>query len=823
MFFYLLVQTEIKTLKINSYAIVNANIFLKDSILKNGTIIVKDGKIVDVGKNLKIPNDILILDYSGKYVYPGFIEILREISNDTLKEIENLRNLGFTIAQIIKNDSILRGFTKVIKLDGDSIKNSSILNNPFFVISFERYKDRYPVSLMGTIAYIRQFLYDENIKDIIFLSNDNELNVLRSYKIIEEFKLNSLIYGTNKEFKIIEALKRQTNLILPLEFIDSIRDEPTLNELLDWKFSRENARILYENNFKFALSTKNIKDEKKFLKNLRELAKRMDENQIILSLTEIPARMLNIYKDYGSIEKGKKAYFTITDGSIFDENGLLFEVWIDGVIYRISKYPRKFFGIWNVKINDSIFKLEILNESGKLKVKLNGKDVKAKFKNYILTLDDKYKIYFSDEGCLDCEFLSFQERKAIEKLKEKPQYPRLYKIYPKYKKVLIKNAIVWLPDTILSDVDILIEDGKFKKISKNINEKDAYIIDAKDKHITPGIFDAHSHIAIDGGVNEWSESIVPEVRVIDVINPFDIDIYRELAGGVTMAHIMHGSANPIGGQNAIIKLKWGFLDDSLIYKNAPRTIKFALGENPKQSNWSESSNRYPKSRLGVIGIIEDAFIKAKNYNGKKNLRMETLKDILKGEIQIHCHAYRQDEMLALMESLKKFNIQVRMFHHALEAYKIAKELKNYNVYITTFSDWWSYKIETYDAIPYNAIITTKNDVLTSLNSDSPELARRLNSEAGKMIKYGNLKPTDALKLITLNPAKQFGVDKFVGSIEVGKDADFVIWNSNPLSPYSIVLQTWIEGRKFFDREDDLKLREELKKLKETLLNEYKSD
>ncbi|MEO0210195.1 MAG: hypothetical protein ABIL43_08400, partial [candidate division WOR-3 bacterium] len=198
MFFYLLVQTEIKTLKINSYAIVNANIFLKDSILKNGTIIVKDGKIVDVGRNLKIPNDILILDYSGKYVYPGFIEILREISSDTLKEIENLRNLGFTIAQIIKNDSILRGFTKVIKLDGDSIKNSTILNNPFFVISFERYKDKYPVSLMGTIAYIRQFLYDENIKNIIFLSNENELNVLRSYKIIEEFKLNSLIYGTNK-------------------------------------------------------------------------------------------------------------------------------------------------------------------------------------------------------------------------------------------------------------------------------------------------------------------------------------------------------------------------------------------------------------------------------------------------------------------------------------------------------------------------------------------------------------------------------------------------------------------------------------------------
>ncbi len=202
--------------------------------------------------------------------------------------------------------------------------------------------------------------------------------------------------------------------------------------------------------------------------------------------------------------------------------------------------------------------------------------------------------------------------------------------------------------------------------------------------------------------------------------------------------------------------------------------------------------------------------------------MEALKDILDGKIQIHCHAYRQDEMLALMESLKKFGIQLRMFHHALEAYKISKELKRENVYVSTFSDWWSYKFEAYDAIPYNAFITTKNDVLTSLNSDSPELARRLNSEAGKMLKYGFTKETDALKLITLNPAKQFSIDKFIGSLEKGKDADFVIWNGNPLSPYSIVLETWIEGRKFFDREEDLKIRKEIKLLKEKLINEFKN-
>ncbi|MEO0203373.1 MAG: hypothetical protein ABIL37_06615, partial [candidate division WOR-3 bacterium] len=279
MFLYILAQSEIRLLEPNSYVILNANIFLGDSILERGTIIVRDGRIVSVGKNVKIPKDVLVLDYSGKFVYPGFIEILRETSKDNLEEIKNLRNLGFTIAQIIDNDSILRGFTKVIKLKSDSIRSNIILDSSFFVISFQTYKDKYPVSLMGTIAYIRQFLYDQNIKNVIFLSNGNELNVLRSYKIINEFKLNSLIYGTNKEFRIVDGLEKNLNLILPLEFIDSLSENPTLNELLNWKFSRENARILSEYGFIFALSTKNIKSQEKFLKNLRELAKRIDENK----------------------------------------------------------------------------------------------------------------------------------------------------------------------------------------------------------------------------------------------------------------------------------------------------------------------------------------------------------------------------------------------------------------------------------------------------------------------------------------------------------------------------------------------------------------
>ena len=806
--------------KTSNYAIVNANIFLKDSIIKNGIIIVKNGRIYDVGENIKIPNDVLILDYSGKYVYPGFIETISEISNDTLKEIEKLRNFGFTIVQIIGKDSILRGFTKIILTD-DSLKKIS--ENSYFVISFQTNKEKYPVSLMGTIAKIRQFLYDKNLKNVLFLTNKNELNVLRAQKIADEFKLNSLIFGTNKEFRITESLKKNQNLILPLKFKDSISQEPNLNELIDWKFSRENARILIENGYSFALSSNGIKKQAEFLKNLRILAKRIDENEIILSLTLIPAKMLGIDNNYGSIEKGKIANFTITDGNIFSKNSSIFEVWINGVIYRISKYPRKFFGNWEVKIGDSTFRLRIYNEDKSLIVKVNDKVYsKVHFENNILKFGN-YKLYFSDDGCLNCKYISELEEEEVKKIIDKENPPKIYKSFPTFKTILIKNGIIWLPDTILENADIYIKNGKIVEIGKNLNFNAEYVIDATNKHITPGIFDAHSHIAIDGDVNEWSESITPEVRVIDVINPFDINIYRELAGGVTTAHIMHGSANAIGGQNVIIKLKWGFPADSLVYRNSPRTIKFALGENPKRSNWLENSGRYPRSRLGVISIIEDALLRAKNYKGKKNLRMEALKEILDGKIQIHCHAYRQDEMLALMESLKKFGIQVRMFHHALEAYKISKELKRENVYISTFSDWWSYKFEAYDAIPYNAFITTKNGVLTSLNSDSPELGRRLNSEAGKMLKYGFVKETDVLKLITINPAKQFSLDKFIGSLEKGKDADFVIWNGNPLSPYSIVLETWIEGRKFFDREEDLKIRKEIELLKEKLMNEFKDE
>ncbi|MEO0223790.1 MAG: amidohydrolase family protein [candidate division WOR-3 bacterium] len=817
MIIFLVSQFQIP--KLSNYAIINANIFLKDSIIKNGTIIVKNGKIYNVGKNIKIPNDVLVLDYSGKYVYPGFIEIISEISIDTLKEIEKLRNLGFTIVQIINKDSILRGFTKIVFTE-DSIKKVS--ENSYFVISFQTNKETYPVSLMGTIAKIRQFLYDENLKNVLFLTNKNELNVLRAQKITDEFKLNSLIFGTNKEFRIIENLKKNQNLILPLKFVDSLRKEPSLNELIDWKFSRENPRILVENGYSFALSSNEIKEQNEFLKSLRELSKRMDENKIILSLTLIPAKMLGIDNNYGSIEKGKMANYTITDGNIFSKNSSIFEVWINGIIYRISKYPRKFFGNWEAKINDSTFSLKIYKEGKSLKVKINDKAYSnVYFENNVLEVDN-YKFYFSDDGCLNCKYISKLEEEEIKKIKEKENPPKIYKLFPTFKTILIKNGTIWLPDTILENTDIFIKNGKIVEIGKNLNFNAEYVIDATNKHITPGIFDAHSHIAIDGDVNEWSESITPEVRVIDVINPFDINIYRELSGGVTTAHIMHGSANAIGGQNVIIKLKWGLPADSLVYKNAPRTIKFALGENPKRSNWLENSDRYPRSRLGVISIIEDALLKAKNYKGKKNLRMEALKDILDGKIQIHCHAYRQDEMLALMESLKKFGIQLRMFHHALEAYKISKELKRENVYVSTFSDWWSYKFEAYDAIPYNAFITTKNDVLTSLNSDSPELARRLNSEAGKMLKYGFTKETDALKLITLNPAKQFSIDKFIGSLEKGKDADFVIWNGNPLSPYSIVLETWIEGRKFYDREEDLKIRKEIKLLKEKLINEFKN-
>ena len=410
--------------------------------------------------------------------------------------------------------------------------------------------------------------------------------------------------------------------------------------------------------------------------------------------------------------------------------------------------------------------------------------------------------------------------------------------------ILIQNAtILTVSHGTIEHGSILIKDGKIAEVGTSIKApKDAQVFDAAGQFVIPGIIDCHSHIAVDGSVNEGSVSVSSIVNIADVLNPDDIDIYRDLAGGVTVANVLHGSANSIGGQTVVIKLRWGLPASKLPFEGAVPGIKFALGENPKRSNFSVpgATPRYPTTRMGVEETIRTAFAEARDYKktwddydkrvsgGDKNaipprrdLRLDPLVEVLEGKRYVHSHCYREDEILMLLRVAKEFGFKVRTLQHVLEGYKVADEIAAAGTGASTFSDWWAYKVEAYDAIPYNAAIMTRRGVIVSINSDDAEEATHLNQEAAKTMKYGGLTHDEALKLVTLNPAMQLGIDNRVGSIDVGKDADLVIYNHDPLSAYAVVQETLIDGRVYFDRKRDISEREAREKEKKALMEKEK--
>jgi len=388
--------------------------------------------------------------------------------------------------------------------------------------------------------------------------------------------------------------------------------------------------------------------------------------------------------------------------------------------------------------------------------------------------------------------------------------------------VVFRNATVWTsgPAGVLEGASVLVRDGKIAAVGREVEVPDgAIIVDATGKHISPGVIDCHSHIATDGGVNESAQTITAEVRIGDFVDANDVNIYRQLAGGVTSSNILHGSANTIGGQNQVLKFRWGALPEEMKFAEAPQGIKFALGENVKQSNWGdEYRTRYPQTRMGVEQLIFDAFRAADGYRKRwkawdqneqgmpprVDLELKALAEVLDGSRLIHCHSYRQDEILATMRVCELFGVRIGTFQHILEGYKVAEVMAEHGVGGSAFSDWWAYKFEVYDAIPYNGAIMHNAGVVVSFNSDDSELARRLPLEAAKAVKYGGVEPAEAFKFVTLNPAKQLGIDKYVGSLEPGKQADLVVWSGSPLSTYTRCEQTWVDGRKYFDREEDRK-------------------
>lgn len=400
---------------------------------------------------------------------------------------------------------------------------------------------------------------------------------------------------------------------------------------------------------------------------------------------------------------------------------------------------------------------------------------------------------------------------------------------PPQQTVVVRNATVWTAGEqgILEQADVLVRDGEIRAVGFDLDAPgNALEIDGSGMHVTPGIIDAHSHAAIIGGVNESTDISTAQVRIEDVIDSGSINIYRQLAGGVTAINLLHGSANAIGGQMAVIKMRWGASPEELMFEAATPGIKFALGENPKQSNWSNDDPRYPQSRPGVAQIIDEKFQQASDYRRKMeqmpegrrarnvvpprpDLEMEAVVEILEGVRKIHSHAYRADEMVMLIDIAESFGVTIGTFQHVLEGYKLARRMAEHGAGGSGFIDWWNFKHEAHDAIPYNPALMAMGGVTVGLHSDNPELARRMNLEAAKAVRYGGVGEHDALVMITANPARQLGVGERTGRLEEGLDADFVIWNRHPLSVYSRVEQTWVDGRRYFDREADLAHRKAL--------------
>jgi imidazolonepropionase-like amidohydrolase len=632
----------------------------------------------------------------------------------------------------------------------------------------------------------------------------------------------------------------------------------------EWNQKPTNPSHLEKNNIVFAITLDGLKSPNNLKENIiKAIDHGLTKEKALEALTSIPAKLIGRNDVLGYLKKDYLANFLITSGEIFDNNTVIYENWVKGNRNIINSMEIKDIrGKYKLTVGDKNTVLDISGKLEKPKAKLKDSTLTVKklsykggWLNMTVNDDSKFirislrvnkennnlngKAYYSDGSVsnLNVDFFEKQindTKKSKEKITKEINivpitYPNMAYGFGKLQEsqdILIKNTTVWTNEIqgVLKNTDVLITKGKISKVGINLKYKSALVIDGTGKHLTSGIIDEHSHIAA-SSINEGGHNSSAEVTIEEVIDPEDINIYRNLAGGVTTIQILHGSANPIGGRSAIIKLKWGENANNLIFKNSPKFIKFALGENVKQSNW-QSYNRFPQSRMGVEQLYVDYFTRAKEYDRikksgniyRKDLELEVLAEILNKQRFISCHSYVQSEINMLMKVAEKFNFKINTFTHILEGYKVADKMKEHGVGASTFSDWWAYKFEVNDAIPYNASILHNAGVTTAINSDDAEMSRRLNQEAAKTIKYGGLSEEDAWKTVTLNPAKLLRIDDKVGSIKIGKDADVVLWNQNPLSVYAIAEKTIIDGAIYFDKERDKKLREEIKEERNLLIN-----
>lgn len=869
-----------------SHALTGAKVFTKPGeVIEGATLLIRDGYIHAVGKDLSVPADARVWDLKGLTVYAGFIDpyLLLAATNapvstagsepvaaDTLtaggvnflgttgqrtdrgaagagyenarvtperralqsyspreKTLAPLRELGFTAGVIAPGNGIIRGTSALVTLAEDN-PNSVILKPDVFQhIAFETRSDderAYPSSLMGVIATVRQSFLDADHYALdhadfvkrpnarprpefnpslealapaaqgrmpVLIEPGSALMVDRAARLARELVVDFGVVSCGQEWRRPDLVKNaKATFIVPLNFpsppklpSESDWEQVSLDQLRAWDWAAENPALLRQQGREIALTTYGLTDKKSFRKNLRlALDRGLGEMDALAALTTVPARLCGMASQLGTIEAGKIANLTIVDGKgYFDPEAKVRQVWIDGRVYRTP--------------TDEPKAAPVATDAASTETSPAGteKDKSAKEKK-------------------QAELKELQRQRVA----RSPLEGRGPVVEPKA--VLIQNATVWTcsDQGVLTNAQVLIQNGKVEAVGtfSTAAGPDLVRFDAQGKHVTPGLIDPHSHTAILGSVNEAAIPSSAMCRIGDVVNSETKNLFEQLGGGLTMCNLYHGSANPIGGQDCIIKLRDGASPEELKFDAAPPGLKMALGENVKQSNSGERmTTRFPQSRMGVRTFIANRYTAAHEYlkaiergekpggvRPRRDLELEALAEVLQGKRWIHCHAYRQDEILAFLRLMEGFGVKVASLEHVLEGYKVADEMAAHGVGAATFADWWAYKFEVYDAIPFAGSLMRDRGVLVAFKSDSSDLARRMYLEAAKAVKFGGTPEVEALKFVTINPARQLKIDARVGSLEPGKDADFAIWSKSPLDSGTVCLQTWIDGKKYFDRD-----------------------
>ena len=847
------------------YALVGARIVtVSGPTHDRGTLVMRDGVIEAVGPGAAVPPDARVIPADNLVLTPGLIDGFsgtglpavaarpggsagsgptaapppsplapQAMALDRVRVADALkaRDTGITTVLVVPREGVLPGQSVILNLSGDKAEAMALKQPAALHLHMSTLARQYPDSLMGTVAYARQSLddairyrdewaayehspagkkrprYDAALaawqdvlagREMIVVTAFRENDVRRALAIADEFKIKVAVAGAPQAFRVADLVKsRKLPLLIgvnfdpprPATFFGS-RDEE--KERRDIDEAERNPAELHKAGVSFALVSAYAPN---FLAGVRKAIERgLPREAALRAVTLGAAEALGIADRTGSLEPGKIADVVAWSAEPLTKDAKPRMVFVDGQLYEPD---------------------ETTAPSPSPKAEAGG----------------------ADGGS------------GVTMESPPPHSERGIATRPTLVAIVGGTILTAGAQGTIEKGTVLVRDGKIAAVGRDVAvPAGATVIDASGRYVMPGIVDCHSHTAIEDSVNECSDSVTAEVRIADVVDQHDINIYRQLGGGVTTINVLHGSCNTIGGQNAVLKLRWGKPPEELVFKEAPRGIKFALGENVKRSNFrAPGPPRYPATRMGVEAVLRESFQEAQAYKRewdeyekkaraakaprgreaapqderrrihsgdadetvvapRKSLRLEELKDVLDGKVYVHAHCYRADEILMLIRVAEEFGFKIRTFQHVLEGYKVASEIARHGAGASTFSDFWAYKLEAYDAIPYNAAIMAAHGVRVSMNSDSDEVARRLYWEAAKAVKYGGVSEAEALKMVTLNPAWQLGIDKRVGSIEVGKDADIAIFSAHPFAPDTRVEQTLVDGIVYFDRSKDLAAR-----------------